>query len=110
MVTTTETTLAAAIEPTAVPDAPATETPRRRGRPRGQRLPTLDGGAGIEVQTTKSYRIADESHRTVGQLRLILNQRRLPDEARVAFDGDRITIEWGDERGYGQPRGGGGRC
>jgi hypothetical protein len=29
----------------------------------------------------------------IGQLRLILNQRWLPDEAGVAFDGDRITIE-----------------
>jgi hypothetical protein len=43
-----------------------------------------------------SYRIADEGRRTVGQLRLILNQRRLPDEARVAFDGDRIIIQWAE--------------
>jgi hypothetical protein len=75
-------------------DAPGPETQRRRGRPRGQRPVRPDDATGIEVQTTKSYRIADESHRTVGQLRLILNQRRLPDGARVALDGDRITIEW----------------
>jgi hypothetical protein len=78
----------------AEPDMPAQETPRRRGRPRGQRPLSPVGVMGVEVQTTRSYRIADESHRTVGQLRLILNQRRLPDEARVAFDGDRISIEW----------------
>ena len=92
MVTTTELTNAAEIAPG--PDTSAPEPPRRRGRPRGQRLRNLDGGTGVEVQITKSYRIAADSHRTVGQLRLILNQRRLPDEARVAFDGDRITIEW----------------
>ena len=92
--TTVETTSAESIDPVAGAESSAPGTPRRRGRPRGERLPKLDGGDGVEVQTTKSYRIADESHRTVGQLRLILNQRRLPDEARVAFDGDRITIDW----------------
>ena len=97
--TTTETTTAVGIAPVIGSAAEAPDAPRRRGRPRGQRLTTLDGGIGVEVQTTKSYRIADESHRTVGQLRLILNQRRLPDEARVAFDGDRITIEWSDTQG-----------
>jgi len=96
MVTTTETTNAERIEPVAGPESPAPETPRRRGRPWGQRLPKLDGNTGIEVQTTTSYRIADESRRTVGQLRLILNQRRLPDEARVAFDGNSLTIEWAE--------------
>jgi hypothetical protein len=96
MVTSMETTSADSIEPVAGLESPAPESPRRRGRPRGQRLSNLDGRSGIEVQTIKSYRIADESHRTVGQLRLILNQRRLPDEARVAFDGDRITIEWAE--------------
>jgi hypothetical protein len=93
MVTTTETTSTVGIAPVAEADAPAPETPRRRGRPRGQRPHSPDGDTGVEVQTIKSYRIPDESHRTVGQLRLILNQRRLPDEARVTFDGDRITIE-----------------
>jgi hypothetical protein len=94
MVTTSETSSVADTAVVAEPDTTPPETPRRRGRPRGQRPLSPDGGAGVEVQTTKSYRIADETHRTVGQLRLILNQRRLPDEARVAFDGDRITIEW----------------
>lgn len=99
---TTERTSAAAIEPMAGPDTPTPETPRRRGRPRGQRLPNPHGSSGVEVQTTKSYRIADESHRAVGQLRLILNQRRLPEEARVTFDGDRIIIiEWAEPASIG---------
>jgi hypothetical protein len=29
-------------------------------------------------------------------LRRIVNQRHIPDEAQVAIDGDRITIEWAD--------------
>jgi hypothetical protein len=97
MVNTVETTNAGDIEPMAAEsEAAAPETPRRRGRPPGHRLLSTDSRTGIEVQTTKSYRIADERHRTVRQLRLILNQRRVPDEARVAFDGDRITLEWAD--------------
>jgi hypothetical protein len=96
MVTTVETTPADSVEQVAGPECLAAVTPRRRGRPLGQRLAHAEDGAGVEVQTTKSYRIADDSHRTVGQIRLILNQRRLPDKARVAFDGDRITIEWTD--------------
>ena len=94
--TTVETTSAESIEPAAGPDSSAPEPRRRRGRPRVGPVSKLEGADGVEVQTTKSYRIADESHRTVGQLRLILNQRRLPDEARVDFDGDRITIEWAE--------------
>jgi hypothetical protein len=87
-------TTAAAVEPEGdgLGGAAITEEPRRRGRPRGQRA----GVGGLQVQTTKSYRLMDESHRTVGQLRQILGQRRLPDDARVTFDGDRITIEWSD--------------
>jgi len=63
-------------------------------RPATGRKSGSGSAEGLEVQTIKSYRLTDESNRTVGQLRQILGQRHLPDEARVAFDGDRITIEW----------------
>jgi hypothetical protein len=44
----------------------------------------------------KAYRLGDDARRTVGYLRRIVNQRNIPDEARVAIDGERITIEWAD--------------
>jgi hypothetical protein len=46
------------------------------------------------VQTIKTYRLGDDERRTVGHLRLILNQRYLPDHARVSVDGERLTLEW----------------
>jgi hypothetical protein len=69
---------------------------RRSGRPRGRRQAT-DIALRLEVQTIKAYRLGDETRRTVGYLRRIVNQRRIPDDARVAIDGERITIEWSDE-------------
>ena len=65
----------------------------RRGR---RRLSDGDGALRLEAQTIKAYRLGDEARRTVGYLRRILNQRHIPDEARVVIDGERITIEWAD--------------
>jgi len=48
------------------------------------------------VQTIKSYPLTDESRRTVGQLRAILNQRHVPDEAQVNLDEERLTIQWSE--------------
>jgi hypothetical protein len=71
-----------------------TPAPRRR---RGRRpLGDADGTLRLEAQTIKAYRLGDDARRTAGYLRRILNQRHIPDEARVAIDGDRITIEWAD--------------
>jgi hypothetical protein len=77
---------------------PSVSTPLRPGRRRGRRpLSDADGALCLEAQTIKAYRLGDEARRTVGYLRRIVNQRRIPDEARVAIDGERITIEWADE-------------
>ena len=46
---------------------------------------------------SKAYRLGDDARRTVGYLRRIVNQRHIPDAARVTIDGDRITVEWADE-------------
>jgi hypothetical protein len=48
----------------------------------------------MQVQTTTSYRLTDDSRRTVGPYRQLLNHRHLSDDARVVVDGDRISIEW----------------
>jgi hypothetical protein len=78
-----------AVEPT---------TARRPGRPRARRpRGAVDGAPRVEAQTTKAYRLGDDARRTVGYLRLILNQRHVPDDARVVIDGECITIEWLDE-------------
>jgi hypothetical protein len=92
---------------TAQPDPEATPTPpaadptdaRRPGRPRSRRArgSMSDGTLRLEAQTIKAYRLGDEARRTIGYLRRIVNQRHIPDEARVAIDGERITIEWSDE-------------
>ncbi|HXA30098.1 MAG TPA: hypothetical protein VN193_15260 [Candidatus Angelobacter sp.] len=66
---------------------------RRRGR---RSLGEADGTLRLEAQTIKAYRLGDDARRTVGYLRRIVNQRHIPDEARVAIDGERITIEWAD--------------
>jgi hypothetical protein len=66
---------------------------RRRGR---RQAADVDGAQRLEAQTTKAYRLGDDARRTVGYLRRIVNQRHIPDEAQVAIDGDRITIEWAD--------------
>jgi hypothetical protein len=65
----------------------------RPGRPRRSR--TAPGGQ-LDVQTVKSYRIGDDARRTVGYLRLILNQRGVPEDARVRIDGEVIAIEWSE--------------
>ncbi len=67
-------------------------TPRRGRRPRADAADALR----LEAQTIKAYRLADESRRTVGYLRRIVNQRHIPDDARITVDGERITIEWAD--------------
>ncbi len=74
------------------PAAPARPSPRRGRRPRTDPDSTLR----LEAQTLKSYRLGDDSRRTVGYLRRIVNQRHVPDEARVTVDAERITIEWAD--------------
>jgi hypothetical protein len=80
--------------PTPLPPVP---TPSRAGRRRGRRpLSDADGALRLEAQTIKAYRLGDEARRTVGYLRRIVNQRHIPDEARVTIDGERITIEWAD--------------
>ena len=69
----------------------------RPGPRRGRRSRTAaDGALRLEAQTIKAYRLADETRRTVGYLRRIVNQRHIPDDARVTVDGERITIEWAD--------------
>jgi hypothetical protein len=86
------TVLDAPTDPTPVPAA--TQPPgRRRGR---RPLTDADGTLRLEAQTIKAYRLGDDARRTVGYLRRIVNQRHIPDEARVAIDGERITIEWAD--------------
>lgn len=88
--------------PAAQPSAEAPATPPATASPRslrrGRRPRTdAEGGLRLEAQTIKAYRLADESRRTVGYLRRIVNQRHIPDNARVTVDGERITIEWADE-------------
>jgi hypothetical protein len=69
----------------------------RPGPRRGRRPATeADGTLRLEAQTMKAYRLGDEARRTVGYLRRIVNQRHIPDDARVTVDGERITIEWAD--------------
>jgi hypothetical protein len=75
------------------PTVTAVQPARRRGR----RRVDSDGSLRLEAQTIKAYRLGDDARRTVGYLRRIVNQRHLPDGARVTIDGDRITIEWADE-------------
>ena len=71
--------------------------PARAGRPRGSgTVSRLHGDQALEVQTIKTYRLGDDERRTVGHLRLILNQRYLPDHARVSVDGERLTLEWSE--------------
>lgn len=75
------------------PPAPAGRPePSRRVR---RRLTDADGALRLEAQTMKAYRL-DEARRTVGYLRRIVNQRRIPDDARVTIDSERISIEWSD--------------
>ena len=77
-----------------LPAAPPAARPApRRGR---RRVTDADGTLRLEAQTIKAYRLGDEARRTVGYLRRIVNQRHIPDEARVTVDGERITIEWAD--------------
>jgi hypothetical protein len=83
----------------------ATDTGARQAAPtdgaepvrrRGRRRLGPDGALRLEAQTIKVYRLGDDARRTVGYLRRIVNQRQIPDEARVDIDGDRIAIEWAD--------------
>jgi hypothetical protein len=58
----------------------------RLGRRRGRRpLTDVAGPLRLEAQTIKAYRLGEDTRRMVGYLRRIVNQRRIPDEARVAF-------------------------
>jgi hypothetical protein len=66
-------------------------------RRRGRRRLDPDGALRLEAQTIKAYRLGDDARRTVGYLRRIVNQRHIPDTARVTIDGDRLTVEWADE-------------
>jgi hypothetical protein len=91
-VSDTPTETAATAQAADVPGA-APAPRRRRGR---QPLGEADGTLRLEAQTIKAYRLGDDARRTVGYLRRIVNQRHIPDEARVAIDGERITIEWAD--------------
>jgi hypothetical protein len=50
----------------------------------------------LEGQTTKSYALGDGSQRSIRYLRQVVNQRQIPDEATVAIEGGRITIEWSE--------------
>ena len=88
----TPTTPAPEVGAVTVPPAPPRPCPRRARRP----ATDSDGALRLEAQTTKAYRLGDEARRTVGYLRRIVNQRHIPDEARVSVDGERITIEWAD--------------
>lgn len=69
--------------------------PRRRGRPRGATGREPDT-LRLEGQTTKSYALGGSGQGTVRYLRLIVNQRQIPDDATVAIEGGRITIEWSE--------------
>jgi hypothetical protein len=75
--------------------APGADAPLRRRRGR-RPLTDADGTVRLEAQTIKAYTLGDDARRTVGYLRRIVNQRHIPDEARVAIDGERVTIEWAD--------------
>lgn len=77
---------------------PALPEGGRAGRPRGRRPRSseVDGALRLETQTTKTYRLGDDGRRTAGYLRLILNQRHVPDEARVTIDAERLTVEWSE--------------
>jgi hypothetical protein len=78
-----------------IPAPGAAPSPRRR---RGRRpLSETDGTLRLEAQTIKAYQLGDDTRRTVGYLRRIVNQRHIPDEAKVSIDGDRITVEWAGE-------------
>jgi len=50
----------------------------------------------LEGRTTTSYTLRDDERRTIRYLRLVVGQAHIPDEATVAVDVDRITIEWDD--------------
>jgi hypothetical protein len=78
-------------QPPTAPTEPA--VPIRR---RGRRRLDPDGALRLEAQTIKAYRLGDDARRTVGYLRRIVNQRHIPDDARVTIDGERITVEWSD--------------
>lgn len=69
----------------------------QRARRRGPRRLDANGTVPLEAQTIKAYRLGDEARRTVGYLRRIVNQRRIPDEARLTIEGECLTIEWADE-------------
>ena len=93
------------------PTATAPETPQanpssasaRRRRhatqpgPSGSRpLRRTRDGLRLESRTSSAYPLRDDNRRTVRYLRLIVGQAHSPDEATVAVDVDRITIEWND--------------
>jgi hypothetical protein len=86
-------TSASSTEAVATSPSSMSRPPLRRGR---RRLTDGDGALRLDAQTIKAYRLGDEARRTVGYLRRIVNQRHIPDEARVTVDGERITIEWAD--------------
>lgn len=70
-------------------DGSSRDRGRRPGRPRRQ-------GMRLEGRTTTSYTLRDDERRTIRYLRLVVGQAHIPDEATVAVDVDRITIEWDD--------------
>jgi hypothetical protein len=82
-------------DPAASAPPHAAAASKRRGRPRGAASGTADS-LRLEGQTTKSYALGDGSQRTIRYLRLVVNQRQIPDDATVAIESDRITIEWSE--------------
>jgi len=68
---------------------------RRRGRPRTTHDRNGDE-VRLEGQTTKSYALGEPAQRTVRYLRLIVNQRQIPDQASVTITEGRVTIEWSE--------------
>jgi hypothetical protein len=77
------------------PHSMAPALPRRRGRPGG-----AAGGeheaVRLEGQTMKSYALGEPAQRTVRYLRMIVNQRQIPDGASVSISEGRVTIEWSE--------------
>ena len=83
------------------PARPAPDGRRGRAAARpghgGSRAPRrVRNGVRLEGRTTTSYPLRDDGRRTVRYLRLVIGQAHIPDEATVAVDVDRITIEWDD--------------
>jgi hypothetical protein len=74
---------------------PAAASSRRRGAPRGPRLRNRDA-LRLEGQTVKSYALNEQSQRTIAYLRLVVNQRQIPEDATVSIDAGRLTIEWSE--------------